>query len=429
MDQIHAALLHALHPEAEKAIAALEALTEAEWDRVVRQAEKHGLAPLVFHRLEHAAVSSQLPGQVRQILKECYQSSARRNLSLYQELNQVLRALSEAQCPTIVLKGAYLAQAVYKNIALRPMNDLDLLVRQEDLAAAEGKLLALGYRLDENREPGWYKENHFHFRYNRIGAVGTVELHWHIEPPNSPFRVDIEEVWDRSRPTVLAGVPARILSPEDLLLHLCLHTAHTHTFSFFALRSICDIAMLLSFYDDRLAWDVFRQRAAEWGAENCAYLTFCLTDRLLSCSPARWVMRALQPQGFDPRFLSWAEERLLSEFEQPVFLEEMPQMSGRFGNLWSAQGVRGKFSNIINTCFPDRRLIADLYALPADSKRVYLYYLVRLKDLLQRHTATGLQYVQRDLETRAWLDWEGKRAALLQWMRPARSSGSGLDGL
>ncbi|MCP4365035.1 MAG: nucleotidyltransferase family protein [Planctomycetes bacterium] len=47
--------------------------------------------------------------------------------------------------PVILLKGAHLAQVVYSNIALRPMGDIDILVKKNDLPKAKELLLELGY--------------------------------------------------------------------------------------------------------------------------------------------------------------------------------------------------------------------------------------------------------------------------------------------
>jgi len=46
----------------------------------------------------------------------------------YAELGQLLRSLKDRGVEVIVLKGAALAETVWKNIALRPMADMDLLV-------------------------------------------------------------------------------------------------------------------------------------------------------------------------------------------------------------------------------------------------------------------------------------------------------------
>ena len=59
---------------------------------------------------------------------QVYLASAHRNLRLFGELRQILRAFNAAGLSVIPLKGACLAEMIYGNIALRPMVDVDLLL-------------------------------------------------------------------------------------------------------------------------------------------------------------------------------------------------------------------------------------------------------------------------------------------------------------
>jgi hypothetical protein len=67
------------------------------------------------------------------------------NLRLFRKLELVLCRLDAGGVPIIVLKGAALAQEVYRNAGLRPMADLDLLVRGEDEPLRRWLLSTLGY--------------------------------------------------------------------------------------------------------------------------------------------------------------------------------------------------------------------------------------------------------------------------------------------
>lgn len=62
------------------------------------------------------------------------------------EEQRVTAALAETNVPTLVLKGALLAQTVYPRSESRIRNDLDLLVEPSAIPAAERVLAALGYR-------------------------------------------------------------------------------------------------------------------------------------------------------------------------------------------------------------------------------------------------------------------------------------------
>ena len=133
-----------------------------------------------------------------------------RNMNLYHELSHVLTVLRHDDIPVIVLKGAHLAEIVYENIALRPMCDVDLLVKKEDLTRVQRKLLETGYSPFTNRL--------------------LLDIHWHLENSMTDLPVDMDMIWERAQPAFIAGVKVLVLSPEDLLLHLCLHLGFHHFF-------------------------------------------------------------------------------------------------------------------------------------------------------------------------------------------------------
>src|ERR1700694_4920723 len=98
-----------------------------------------GLAPLLHYRLE--GWGAKLPDAKAQAkLDFARQSEAARQVARRAQLAEVLTQLP---AQAVVLKGAYLAECVYPAPGLRPMNDIDLLFRPEDLPLVAGRLHAL----------------------------------------------------------------------------------------------------------------------------------------------------------------------------------------------------------------------------------------------------------------------------------------------
>jgi Uncharacterised nucleotidyltransferase len=125
------------NPDAERLIALLaerdvatETLAVAEWERLIALALRHKVAPVVYVRLKGHGLTPTPKAAER--LRQIHLASATRNLRLFQELGNILSALQAANLPVIPLKGACLAETVYGNIALRPMGDVDLLVKPDD---------------------------------------------------------------------------------------------------------------------------------------------------------------------------------------------------------------------------------------------------------------------------------------------------------
>jgi hypothetical protein len=143
-----------------------------------------------------------------------------RNIIIYDELAKTLKQLNSPACrslgagrsniKTIVLAGAALAQTVYPDISLRPMSDIDLLVKGSDLALIEESLSALGYKLEMRRSSEvHYQTNHPDF---------TIHIDIHTELPYLDNKGN-DEVWSRIVKTTLSGVETHVLSPEDALIY------------------------------------------------------------------------------------------------------------------------------------------------------------------------------------------------------------------
>ncbi len=207
------------------------------WDQFLQQSLVHTVAPLVYDTLRDDREI--LPNWVREELRTAYYQAAASNALLYEELADILRVFHGARIPIILLKGAALAQGTYGNVAVRPMSDLDILVRGETMPQAEGLLAQRGYTV--------LKGAHAHLRHmtfkNTSGGTGTlIEIHSHIV--SSPYyRQAIPEQWLWQDPAGLTidSVPGLTLSPEATIVHSCLHFLD-HIAVQGTLLWLCDIA-------------------------------------------------------------------------------------------------------------------------------------------------------------------------------------------
>lgn len=206
---------------------------EAAWERLRRAASAEGLAPLLFHRLrEKGLLASAAPRAARRLRADYLESTAA-NLIRLRALARVLAALDADAIPCAVLKGAALALLVYEEPGLRPMGDVDLLVRPEDVARADGALHRLGLDPVDSPPPlpASVPEGPLASLDYRGTGPETVSFHLHwnllnstIPPLADPGVLPAAALLGRARDaSSLFGAPARTLSPPDFLLHLCEH--------------------------------------------------------------------------------------------------------------------------------------------------------------------------------------------------------------
>jgi hypothetical protein len=176
----------------------------------------------------------------------------------------LLDALAAQRIGVILLKGVGLIERVYENIALRPMVDVDILVRKTDVRRALAALQAGGYQTTGPEiapETTLEYENEI-MLWKRDRLDWVLELHWSLF--DSPFyqnRLPEDALWRAAVPVTLDGVPARILSHENELLHLCGHLALHHRGT--GLLWWNDIAEFITVYHDSLDWDMLISQAAD----------------------------------------------------------------------------------------------------------------------------------------------------------------------
>ncbi len=386
----------------EAALNHLPGLDGAAWAGVVAQAEQHDLAPLLYHRLR-----GRLPPARQERLQARYREAAKQNMRLYYDLARLLQALRAEDITPIVLKGAYLAAAIYDDIALRPMQDIDLLLQPEALKQAEARLLALGYT--PHRENAEFATYHCHLAYWPPQGDISVELHWHIQRLDAPFQVEVGALWQAARRATIAGQEALALAPELLLLHLCLHAAYDHLFAF-GLRPLVDVAETVRVYQARLDWERVARCARQWGLARAVYLTLHLAHALLAAPvPGEW-LAALRPEGFEPQVAAWAKEQVFREPAAPAALSQ------DFARLWAAESPPGRLAFLLKKLFPPPQIMSKLYPVEPDSGRVYLYYPARLKDMALAQGMLAWRLWRGDKRLKSIVRRENNKAALRQWL-------------
>ncbi len=388
-------------------------LSEADWDEVFEFAQTHGVTPLLHRNLKSRYADLRVPEAIQTRLRDTYRATGIRNTRIFAQLNGILKGFRAAGIDVVVLKGAHLAELVYEEVALRPMGDVDLLVRPGDLRAATQLLRSMGYEQPghegsaspRHQEPVVEQMEIDSFR--KPGGL-LLDIHYFAVIPGQTEKASIESVWDRAMTVRLGGAEALVLSPEDLLLHLCVHAALNHGFAV-RLVNICDIPAVVDRFGDRFDWAVFWGRSREWGAERAALVTFALAERLLGWRrpPASQSGEDLPPAVFDVVSVS---ERLL--FSQSPTFTLFPQMA----KLWGDASLIEKARLVLDRVFVSRKELGFTYGVPADSPRILLFYVVRLRTLVARAMRKATE-VSRDGEAaEASLESEKERGRLIEWM-------------
>ncbi|MDH3674583.1 MAG: nucleotidyltransferase family protein [Anaerolineae bacterium] len=280
-------------------------LNHDEWEKIAVMAIVIGLAPILHWRLEQSLFNP--PAITMAKLGVTRQAHAKRNEAIASQLAQILAGCASQDISAVVLKGAVLAQKAYPEAALRPMNDIDLLFRPEDLSGVGLLLERLGYQgkhKNQSHGPGITKHQSTYRRAGRVGATPnpyvsaggdrTVEPHGSLEESWFGLKVDITPgVWERAVPVSLHGQPARRLWASDALLHLAVHATFHVIMGTTVFLQLYDIRQVIETWSNELDWSKLLGQAEQVGAEPFAYAALYWARRLFQAAIPDDILRTL----------------------------------------------------------------------------------------------------------------------------------------
>jgi len=259
------------------------------WDVLLEQAEFHNVEPLVCAKLLEFRVS--LPANLEGDLERRFATNAQRSLRLTRELARITACLENHSVDAIPYKGPALAQAIYGDVAMRQFSDLDILIRVSEYDRAAEAVRELGYepaaRLRAPVERAWLKTG-YERGFDGPQGKNLLELQWRAAPGFYAVDIDVVDWFRRATCSSLGERKVRALSPEDLLLALCVH-ASKH--AWMRLGWICDIGGVTQ--SQRIDYDVVRERAAVLGILRIIEVSLEMAHRLLG----RAVPLQLEPKA------------------------------------------------------------------------------------------------------------------------------------
>ena len=223
-------------------------------DELAAAAEQHGLEPLVLAHVERAGLA--ISAEVRDRLRARRTQHAHAAAVRSRVVADVASVLAGAEVPFLVLKGAALAHLVYADPRLRPMRDVDLLVRKTDAERAAAVLRRCGFAPGGLTVPS----RHHHLQGMatvREGATVAIELHHELLPRTAfvPTRT-YDDLIGRSQPFDWDGAVFRTLGREDMLWHVYAHAFVINTLRPGAIRlvSVADLTHATEAWVDRIDW-------------------------------------------------------------------------------------------------------------------------------------------------------------------------------
>jgi len=270
------------------------------WPYFFRESHAHGVSPLLYHNMSALGLLSLLPGNIQAKLRKDYYRTSALNLLFSKALKEILAKMSKKKIPIIPFKGCLFMHTLYPSIALRPMIDLDFLVKEKDFSIASKTLNEIGYKeVFDPRRPLSAQEYYAMVFENRDKA--TVELHKGLYLRFS-HEFDMDGLWARARRIQLLGQRVWTMSLEDTVLSLCLHLAQ-HDFGI-RLISLVDLSEIITHGEGRICWDLIVTRSESQGMRTPVYLALLLMKEWFGRRIPAYVLRRLKPSAIRYAYLS-----------------------------------------------------------------------------------------------------------------------------
>lgn len=350
-----------------------------DWDSFLEKARINGVSPIVSLRLNEVKKHfPDVPSGISENLRNDYYLNAAANTLIFEELKIVLNAFKEGGPPLIVLKGAALASTVYNNLALRPMADVDLLVKKEDLFRTDERLKALGYRPSDKSADDMNISSSYltslDYR-NSSQYSSSFHVHWHFvnsTVPNESYinYVKMENIWRDAEKADIAGVETLVMAPHHLIIHLSEHALRVfHSASKFSY--FCDINEAVNYYGPRLDWNKLVDESRRFHLDRMVYLSLFFSFRLIGTDVPDIVFKALKPKR--------------SSFGENVFINSVLNNRERVGlsyavHLAMNRGFTKKMEFVWRTFFPPRQILAQKnYCRP--EKKSSIHYFRRINEV------------------------------------------------
>lgn len=386
-----------------------------DWKTFENAAMWHGIAPLAFNGLKNVRSRHRLPDQLLNKLKSEYRKNLIRNTLIFAELDRIIAALGELPLPVVLLKGAAITRMIYKDIGLRPMSDIDILVKKENLYQAVQAIEACGYRQHGREGLEQLLNTKYHVVYFNPDTKVLLEIHWDITCNRNPSLVrssvsSLMDMWWSRASNAESGFDHVFhLDPIDLI---CLVGPHFFKHRFLktnagfstkgGLLQLCDILNIVNFHQDSLNWDALKAESQRMGLHSTVSVTLWIVKTIFNdvIDERIKLFDDLIVEPSDKMIAQGVVKRIcaIQDKREPVpigFIRSQPSST-----------YRDRIASIIKAAFLDPVTLSGRLNRPINSRWFYLNYLLRVFLLIKNYGKTWFmrRHLKEEGVLRRWID-------------------------
>ncbi len=383
----------------------LQGISDHDWQKIVSLASKHGVAGYLHGVLKD---KNETPPFVLKDLRSLYAPLWRDSILMQGVFSSAAELLGDENLEFMLLKGFHVAEMVYGGLKKRPMQDIDILIRNKDAKRADKILSEFAQPEKWNRT--WIEKYGYHMGYLKAVCAGgneksvKIELHWNILPPENPFNFPAEDVWKNSQTLRISKKDIKVMSLEYLLLYLCIHLSFQHVFCL-KLIHLLDIALIVSSHD--VSWDKFIELMDKTASARAVCSVFGAVERVFGLELKSFVSAGITEKDLYGKIV---EDALVLIGDDPIILHSA------FSRMGKQRGAAKKTSSLFFGFFPKPSDLKTLHGAESFFPDVILAYIYRMKELFIKYGAVVFELVSDEKKFRKYIRHSKKRKRILSWI-------------
>ena len=264
------------------------------------------------------------------------------------ELDHVAALFARHQIPLVALKNSGITRGLYSHYGACPMGDMDVLINKAQYSIAEALLIDNGYVFGDRNtmERAFYKELPSGEPLWFELLVRSVDGRW-IRPDQEPSTNEI-----MARSVEIEKTSVRILSPEDNLLQVALHTAKHSFVRAPGFRLHTDVDRIVR--STEIDWQIFVGRVKKLQVKTAVFFSLALAHDLLSTPIPQKVLNDIRPNQWKVRSMTyWLQKVGLFDPDGKKW--------GRVGYVLFVSLLYDDFGGLLRGVFPSREHMLEHY--------------------------------------------------------------------
>jgi hypothetical protein len=239
---------------------------------------------------------------IPQFWHDKYNSTKSRIAFMIDKLKEVAQRFEDKAIPIIALKNGGIAMEILDDYGKSPMGDIDTLVNKKDFLVAHKMLIEMGFKFEfrsefefEDIEKAFQDGGtEYYFKGKENEEELWFEMSWRpiagrwIRLDKEPKS---EQLFEKS--SYIKNTKVRILSPEDNLLQVSIHTAKHSYVRDPGFRLHLDVERIVKYY--QIDWKIFMNKVDEVGTKTAIYYSLHIAKELFNTPIPNKVLDKLRP--------------------------------------------------------------------------------------------------------------------------------------